>query len=286
MSRATASVVAALVALTAFAGAPPEASGAAGAPTKVLTIVEENHSESQALATMPYLALLARTYAYGSHYHAITHPSLPNYVAIAGGDTFGITSDYEPIPSAKIGSHHSVFWQATNAGRTAKIYAESMSSNCQTTASGNYVPRHNPWVYFGSERTTCSQYDVPATSFLTDARSNALPNAGMLVPNLCNDAHSCSLATADNWLEARLPTVFASSDFTSGRLTVVVTFDEDDGRSGNSVLTVVMNSGMTKHGAVGTTLSHYSLTGYYEHVLGVSLLSHASTGFAQAFGLR
>ena len=262
------------------------ATGAVASPTKVLTIVEENHSYAQAKAGMPYLMSLASKYAYASNDHGVTHPSLPNYLALAGADTFGVSTDSEPIPSTKVGTARTVFDLALDKGLRAKSYQESMTSNCQTTSGGGYAARHNPWVYFGSSRTRCKAYDVPAGSFLTDVHNNALPNAGMLIPNLCNDGHDCSLTVADNWLKARLPTLLASSDFTSGRLTVVVTFDEDDIRSGNQVLTVVMNAALSgKHKVVTTSLNHYSVSGYYSHVLRTSLLRKATSGFATAFGL-
>lgn len=254
-------------------------------PSKVLTIVEENHSYAEARAGMPYLASLANRYAYASNFHAETHPSLPNYLAIAGGSTFGVTSDSEPIPSSRLGSSRSVFGQALARGLRAKLYAESMPSNCYAYYSGSYAPKHNPWAYFGAESSKCKQYDVPS-GFLTDASANALPHAGMLIPNLANDAHNGSLLTADNWLRSRLPTVLASSDFLSGRLTVVVTFDEDDSSASNQILTVVMNVGMTRHGAVSTAMNHYALTGYYDHVLGAPLLGRATTGMNTAFGLK
>lgn len=263
----------------------PTPAGGHAVPTKVLTVVEENHSYTQATAGMPYLMGLASQYAYASAWSAVAHPSLPNYLGIVGGDTFGVSSDTEAVPSPKVGGAASVFGQARATGKTAKTYADSMPASCSTAPSGEYAPKHNPWVYFGAEARTCQQFDVPESGFLTDAISNALPNAGMLVPNLCNDAHDCSLATADNWLKERLPTVLSSTDFTSGRLTVVVTFDEDDNTSANQVLTVVMNAGMTKHGQVMTPLSHYSLTGYYDRVLGTPLLRKATPDLAGAFGL-
>src|SRR5690242_14733856 len=108
----------------------PPAFGATKTPTKVLVIVEENHSYSEARTGMPYLRRLAKRYSYGKHFHAVTHPSLPNYIALAGGDTFGVKTDKEAIPSPKIGRHHSVFGRALAAGKTAKVYVESMSRNC------------------------------------------------------------------------------------------------------------------------------------------------------------
>src|ERR1051325_9751434 len=38
---------------------------------------------------MPIYNQLARQYTLLTQYYAITHPSLPNYIALIGGDTFG-----------------------------------------------------------------------------------------------------------------------------------------------------------------------------------------------------
>lgn len=278
---AAGTAVAGLAAAASIHVLPAEA--ATTTPTKVLVIVEENHGLTASRAGMPYLASLGNKYAYGTQFFATTHPSLPNYLAIAGGDSFGVSTNSEPVPSPKVGQNSSVFGQGIGKGKTAKVYNESMIGNCSSVWQGGYVTKHNPWPYFGKERTLCRQFDIPATTFLANAAASTLPNAGMLIPNLSNDAHNGTLAKADSWLKARLPTVLASSDFTSGRLTVIVTFDED---SNNQIFTVVMNAGMTKHGAIATRLNHYAITGYYEHVLGAPLLRNATTGLAPAFGLR
>ena len=41
----------------------------------------------------PYLTTLAQTYGFNTHYTGIGHPSEPNYVALFGGSTLGISSD-------------------------------------------------------------------------------------------------------------------------------------------------------------------------------------------------
>src|SRR3954452_5689756 len=122
--------------------------------------------------------------------------------------------------------------------------------------------------------------------FSADARANALPNVGFLIPNLCHDAHDCSLATADAFLRKKLPSVLASRDFTSGRLTVVVTADEDDLHSGNTVLTSVLSTRLSGK-VVSTHLTHYSLTRYIADVLGVTPLGNGKTApdLKAAFGL-
>jgi hypothetical protein len=256
--------------------------------TKVLTIVEENHSLEQMKAGMPYLYSLAQRFSYANNYVAIRHPSLPNYLAIAGGDTFGVTDDADPASHPLSGQ--SVFGQAIAQGRTAGVYAESMPGNCVpsgNTAKG-YAVKHNPWPYFVDERALCNAFDTPETGFGAAVSANALPNAGMLIPNQCNDAHDCSLGTADSWLKNRLPNILASSDFTSGKLAVVVTADEDDSASGNKVLTVVLHASLDgSHKVVSTALTHYSLSRFYSQTTGGSPLRKAAAApdMAEAFGL-
>jgi phosphatidylinositol-3-phosphatase len=256
--------------------------------TKVLTIVEENHSLEEMKAGMPYLYSLAQRFSYANNYVAIRHPSLPNYLAMAGGDTFGVTDDADPASHPLSGQ--SVFGQAIAQGRTAGVYAESMPGNC--VQSGNtgkgYAVKHNPWPYFVDERALCNVFDIPETGFGAAAGANALPNAGMLIPNMCNDAHDCSLGTADSWLKNRLPNILASSDFASGKLAVVVTADEDDSTSGNKVLTVVLHASLDgSHKVVSTALTHYSLSRFYSQTTGGSPLRKAAAApdMAEAFGL-
>src|ERR1700712_5437593 len=68
----------------------------AASTKKVLVIVEENHSLAEMQAGMPYLNELAQQYSYATNYAGVTHPSEPNYLAIAGGSTFGDTGDHNP----------------------------------------------------------------------------------------------------------------------------------------------------------------------------------------------
>jgi phosphatidylinositol-3-phosphatase len=258
-------------------------------PTKVLTIVEENHSLAEMKSGMPYLYSLAERYGYATNWSAITYPSLPNYLAITGGSTFGVSDDDNP--SAHQIDAASVFDQALAAGKTAKMYVESMPSNCDQTSSYPYAVKHNPWAYFTPGRSACDTYDVPAGSansgaFSSDVKSDNLPVAGMLIPNLLDDAHDGTLPQADSWLRAWLPPVLSSSDFTSGRLAVVITADSDDRSAGNSVLTVVLDAGLDG-AVVSTPLDHYSLTRFYAQTIGVTpLLNGASApDMRSAFGM-
>jgi hypothetical protein len=276
--------------IAALVSALLSASGAAAAvvpATKVLIVVEENHSLAQMQAGMPYTYALAKQYGYATGYRAITHPSLPNYLAIAGGSTFGVTDDGSPA-AHPLGAS-TVFGQALANGRTAKTYAESASATCDMRTAGRYAPKHNPWLYFtpAAERAGCRNYDVPATQFASDVAAGRLPTVGLLVPNLCNDAHDCSLATADAWFRQRMQEVFAGPDWKAGRLVVVLTADESVGSDPtNTVLTVVVHPSQQGH-VVTTRLTHYSLTRLCEDVAHVPYLCNAATApsLSAAFGL-
>jgi acid phosphatase len=252
--------------------------------TKLLVFVEENHSLAQMRAGMPYAASLAEKYGYATGYRAIQHPSLPNYIAIAGGSTYAVQDD--AAPSAHRLAGRSVFGQALRNKRTAATYAQGMPVSCGRSNHGAYAPKHNPWTYFAAERTACVAHDRGMSAFASDAAAGRLPNVGMVVPDLRHDAHDGSLGAADAWFRAQLAKVFAGPDWRSGRLAVVLTADEDDRLSGNTVLTVVIHPSQQHH-VVTTPLTHYSLTRLYDEVAGLPYLRNAALApsMATAFGL-
>jgi phosphatidylinositol-3-phosphatase len=246
--------------------------------------VVENHSLSEMRSEMPFTFRLGQRYGYATDFHAMTHPSLPNYLALAGGSTFGVQDDEDP--SAHPISGPSVFGEALSRGRSARVYVDAMPAPCAQANAGEYAVRHNPWTYFTSERSACQSFDVPLDRFSGDVRDGHLPDAGMVVPDVCHDAHDCSLATADAWLRQEVGLAMSGPDFRSGRLAVVVTADEDDGSQGNVVLAILVHPSV--RGVVVTgPLSQLSLSRLYSQVLGLPPLREATTApaMAQAFGL-
>ena len=250
-------------------------------PTKVLIVVEENRTPRSALAGMPYLASLASTYGRTTAYKAVTHPSLPNYLAIAGGSTFGVRDDAGP------NSHHisgpSAFDRAITGGRTAKTYAEAMPAPCALTSTTRYAVKHNPWTYFSdpASRANCQRFDVPlgtttSGALRRDVDAGRLPTIGLVIPDICNDGHDCSLATSDAWLKSWLTVVRQGPDYRSGRLAIVVTFDEDDYSADNTVQTVVI-SPYSSHTVTNRALSHFSLARYLAELTATQPLRQAGT---------
>jgi phosphatidylinositol-3-phosphatase len=262
----------------------PTSSQATAGVSKLLVFIVENHSLDEMRSEMPWTYALAKRYGYATAYRAMTHPSLPNYLAVAGGSTFGVSDDHDP--SAHPLSGRSVFGTALNAGLTARVYADAMPSPCSLTSTGQYAVRHNPWTYFVDERSQCATLDTSLERFPDDVRSGDLPDAGMVVPDICHDAHNCSLAIADTWLRQEVGLAMSGPDFRAGRLAIVVTADEDDGSQGNTVLTVVVHPSI--HDVViSSPLSQLSLSRLYTEVLGVAPLrdAAAASSMASAFDL-
>lgn len=255
-------------------------------PSKVLVVVEENHAQNAALRDMHYLASLASAYGQTTDYRALAHPSLPNYLAIAGGSTFGVTDDRDPANHPLSGQ--SAFDAARTAGATAETYAEAMPAPCAPVSSGTYAVRHNPWVYFSdsSSRRNCEKSDVPSGTTTSgplrkDIDASTLPTVGMLIPDLCHDGHDCDLGAADAWLAQWLPTVITGPDYQAGRLAIVVTFDEDDESGPNTVLTTVVSPN-TEHISSAAQFTHYSVARYFAELSAAPPLRQA----ANAVSLR
>src|SRR3954453_13666520 len=137
-----------------------------------------------------------------------------------------------------------------------------MPPACRLSSTSSYAVKHNPWAYFSgsTQRAHCLRYDVPAgTSASGQLHSDVvyghLPNVGLLVPNICHDAHNCSLRTADTWLRAWMRVIMAGPDYRSGHLAVVITFDEVEGTGTGTLLTTVVAPQLS-HKTVTTTLNH------------------------------
>jgi hypothetical protein len=235
------------------------------------------HTDDRAgQATLQHnLNSLAQTYAWADRYSAVTHPSLPNYLALTSGTTAGITSDCAPGGSCLM-TGPNLAQAIDRSGRTWKMYAESMTAPCSTANTNTYAVKHNPFLYFPSVTTDhayCSSHDVPYDRFAADlAGTTTLPNFAFISPNLCNDMHDCSIQTGDRWLQANVPRILSSPAFTSERSLLVVTFDEGDAAD-NTVVCVFAGPAARAHNRSSTPFTHYSLLRTIETEWGIAPLT-------------
>ena len=215
----------------------------------------------------PYFNQLATSCGLATNYDAISHPSLPNYIALTSGSTQGITDDNDP--SSHPLSVPSIFSQL---GSNWKTLAESMPTACDGVTSGDYAARHNPAVYYTNITASCEQDDVPLTLPMDlSARFT------MIVPNICDDMHSCPVTIGDNWLRRMVPQIIRSQEYQSRSLVLVITFDENDGDATNQVPTLVIAPTVPRGIRVGTAFTHYSLLRTTETLLHLAPLAGAIT---------
>jgi phosphatidylinositol-3-phosphatase len=252
---------------------------AAGYVRKILVIMEENHSIQQIFPSgMPYLWSLAQHYAYATDWSDVGHPSLPNYLAIFAGSAFNDPKDCAPAPGCTYPGP-SVFGQALSRGETAKAYEESMPQPCDPGFVGEYDANHNPWVYFPSEAASCRANDVPAGTpaggaLAGDVRAGALPDVGLITPNLLHDGHDGTPAQADAWLRSWMPVLMSGPDWRSGRLAIVVVFDE--GETTEQVPFVLMAPGLSAV-KISESANQYALTRLIDTVIGAPPLRQAGS---------
>ena len=177
----------------------------------IVLIVLENTDYSVALdsSSMPHLAELAEKNSLLSNYFAVSHPSLPNYLALMSGSTQGVTSDCTNC----FVSAQNLAGELDQAEKTWKAYLESMPSPCFLGEASRYAQQHNPLIYFDSVRldtSICKNDIVPLTQLWPDLTANQFPDFAFIMPDMCNSGHDCGATTADTasvcvWLNGVTP---------------------------------------------------------------------------------
>jgi phosphatidylinositol-3-phosphatase len=240
-----------------------------------IVVVFENHEQSDILGSgaAPTFDALARRGALLTHDDAVTHPSLPNYLALVSGSTHGITSDCTDC----VVRARSLADTLDAAHRTWKTYAEGLPRPGYTGAfAGRYAKKHDPFLYFADVLASARRRNrvVPFTQLARDARAKRLPSFALIVPDLCNDMHDCPVATGDAWLKrnvvplTRLPGTV-----------VFVTFDEGTSLEGGGgrVATLVLGP-LVRPGARYTApTSHYGVLRTIETAWKLPLLGASRT---------
>ena len=232
-------------------------------PSHVFVIVMENRSYGQVVGN-GYIAQLAARYGIATDYHGVSHPSLPNYLAMTSGSTWGIADDgFHALPAGGLGA------QLTGAGIDWRAYMEGMGSSCFNSRYP-YALKHNPFAYYGS---ACPPQVVPFTQFATDIGSANVPRFVWITPDLCHDGHDCSNAVANAWLSQTVPQILSTSAWRDNGV-LLITWDEGED-SANSVLTLVIQPEPYVHRSA-KPYNHYSLLATIEDQLGLARLGLAA----------
>ena len=247
----------------------------------------ENKSFEEVIgsADAPFVNRLAAENTLVERQYAITHPSLPNYLALLGGDTFGITSDCTTC-----------FVDAPNlvdaleaGGRTWTAYMEDLPSPCFLGDSaggllpgllgrGGYALKHDPFLYFQDIRANparCSHV-VPLTQLDAALAAGRVPDFVWITPNLEHDTHDGPLSDGDSWLASLVPRIMASPAWRPGAW-LIVTWDEGTTNAGccglaagGHIATVIVRADGPTGVRVDQPTTHYTTLRTIEDVLNVA----------------
>ena len=248
--------------------------------THVYVIVLENEAYGSLVGSSdaPYLNSLIASYGLATSYDGVAHPSQPNYLALFSGSTQGVTDDGQHnISAANLAD------QLDAHGKTWRVYAQDYPGGCFTGATrsgsvdatgspGTYARKHNPAISFTDIATNpgrcaqildLSQFDPAAADF------------ELIVPNTCNDMHSCPVSTGDAFLKAFLPRIISSTAF-AGSVLFITTDEGTTNTGGGGQVATIVASPMVQAGFRSSTpYDHYSLLRTIEDSWGLGCLGQA-----------
>jgi hypothetical protein len=285
---AVAAVLAALLALgcgAARAGKPLALGARATVPrstsSHVVVVGMENAEYGEVIGSSqaPYVNGLARRYGLATQSYGITHPSLPNYLALTSGSTHGVSSDCTDCHVAAT----NIVDQLEAAGISWGAYLEDVPMPCfRGAGAGGYAKKHNPLIYYDDVARSASRCRklVGFGRLAADLRAGRLPTYTWITPNLCDDGHDCGVGAGDRFLARTVPPLLHEL---GPRGFMLVTWDEggsDRGccgvAHGGHVATIVAGPEV-RHGArQRQPVDHYGVLGTIEQALGLPPLAGAA----------
>ncbi len=269
-----------------------------GAYSHVMVVVMENLSYQAATETAGYQRL-AHRWAAASDAYATTHPSLPNYLDLTSGSTFGINSDCTTcyVSSDNLGA------QLSAAKVSWDDFSQGVQRRCFLGADdGLYAGKHNPFRYYDDIRSSWALCDhlLPLTAFMKDLHpASRMPRFSFITPNLCNDGHDCPPSEAFRWLSGFVRSVTSSAAWSRHGL-LIVTWDEGADSDTSQVLpsgkvlssgggghmpTLFIAPGVPRGAVVTQPVTHDMLLATIEANFGLAALNGAAAWTSETLSL-
>jgi phosphatidylinositol-3-phosphatase len=248
----------------------------------VIVMVMENEENTSILgnSAAPYANALIRRYGLATQSFAVSHPSLPNYLALTSGATHGVSSDCTECSV----SAPNIVDQLETAHISWKAYLEDEPSTCfHGAGAGGYAKKHNPFIYYtdvsGSPNRCAHLVDFNALA--ADLNAGALPTFAWITPNLCDDGHDCGVAGGDRFLAHTVPALLRELG-PHGFL--ILTWDEGSSNRGccgstahgGHIATIVAGPAVRHGGRESRPIDHYGVLASIEEALGLPLLAGAA----------
>jgi phosphatidylinositol-3-phosphatase len=269
----------------------------------IFVIVEENAEFDGIIGSpqAPTLNEMATRWGLATQYFGATHVSEGNYVALVGGDSYGITDD-QPYTVHTV-DQPSLVEQLEAANLTWKGYFQSMPvpGYAGTCYPNNdvclYASKHNGFVNFAHVQGSSEEMNnlVPDTQLAVDLTTGTAPNFAFIVPDQCHDLHgidgTCTndqlSKQTDEYLKATVDQIMGSDVWNRGQNAMVVTFDEGKSNlgccganpGGGQVVTIVVRNHQAGPLQDATPYNHYALVATIQEAFGLGCrLNGAAVG--------
>ncbi|HLQ42713.1 MAG TPA: alkaline phosphatase family protein, partial [Thermoplasmata archaeon] len=224
-------------------------------------VLMENHDISDIYGPAPYMTQLADQNAFSQHWASITNPSQPNYIALIGGSTFGVSGD---------GNHPNLNYPTLvdiieNSGHSWNAIAEGSGSGC--SINPNRGEDHFPFLSYttitGNTARCANLHSGGPTDVV--AALNAGTSFIWFTPNDSHNMHDNSVASGDSWLQSWVPGLLSA--MAAKHATLFITYDE--GYASPPLVYSGFSGPSAKQAYKSTTsYTHYSLLKLIEDVWG------------------
>ena len=248
----------------------------AGIPTyqHIVVVFEENHNYDEIAGNpqAPYINSLMASGANLTNFHAITHPSQPNYFALCAGSTFGTTDDNphtEPDPT--------IYTVLKGAGLTFTGYVD------QTQNGSDF--NHDPWVSFPEGTSVQTDITTSFPALFPGGDYSSLLSVAYVAPNDAANMHSGTIAQGDQWPQHNLG-AYAQWEVNNDSLLVVV-WDESDRSSSDATnqVAAILYGAHVVPGNYNTAYNDYNLLSTILGSFGLTAPNNAATAAPiQVFG--
>jgi hypothetical protein len=236
-------------------------------PAHVIIVVEENRSLAQVLDDphAGYIHQLIHDGALFTNAHGVTHPSLPNYLALFSGLT---NDNQDGCPATGISNSAPNLATLLRAAHLSfAAYAEALPEEGWTgCAAGRYGRKHAPWVHFSNVPRTLSK---PFSAF---PKYVELPTVAFVIPDIIDDMHDASIEVGDVWLKHNLEPLVEWGR--SNDTLLILTWDEGLD-PGNTIATVFVGP-MVKPGRYAQRINHYNVLRTIEDLYGLPHAGHSA----------
>jgi phosphatidylinositol-3-phosphatase len=264
----------------------------------------------------PFITTLAFEYGLETLSFGTTHPSLPNYLSLVGGNYYGIQDDnpscyaipaQTPCDTAKgmnlvdLLEARKLTWVAFMQSMPSVGY---MGPQYPVNPKGpvHYAQKHNPFVYYKdiamnpARMKNIQPLNSMTTLAMTLANPKTAPNFIFIVPDQCHDMHGTNdcpsgdslLVEGDTYVQQVVTTIRKSKAYTPDSA-IILSWDENDYSSnigccgslyphgGGHMPTIVITPRYKNPIQISTPSNHYSELRSIEDLFGLPHLGNSAT---------